>query len=324
MHHVSELLPAVLKPEAKPLSPIRQRFLTRPEDDAPILYQHSTLCQTSLPYRDPGVELRSWERENGAVAVCIQAGKAYDHRRHRYVDVALPSGPKARLMLCYLNTQAVRQQSRDLELEDSFTGFVSHTLGLDPTGRNVRAAQDQLTRLAAARFLFGAERDGYSITLKTDVVEEFELWAPGPADQKMLWTSRLRFSQPYFENLMEHAVPLNETAIGTLSHTALGLDIYCWLAQRLHRISPARPQLVRWTSLHRQFGQGYHQLRGFKRVFLRTLNQVQMAYPDAKLSVDEEGLTLQHSRPPVLKQLLQLKLEVAKLPSPAGPAEDLR
>ena len=32
-----------------------------------ILYQHSALCQTFLPYRDPGDAARSWERVNGNV-----------------------------------------------------------------------------------------------------------------------------------------------------------------------------------------------------------------------------------------------------------------
>ena len=31
-----------------------------------ILYQHSILCQTGLPYRNPGDDVRSWERRNEA------------------------------------------------------------------------------------------------------------------------------------------------------------------------------------------------------------------------------------------------------------------
>ena len=45
---------------------------------------------------------------------------------------------------------------------------------------------------------------------------------------------------------MEHAVPLNEAAVARLSHSAMGLDIYVWLAQRLHRIAPGSPAFVPW------------------------------------------------------------------------------
>jgi hypothetical protein len=36
----------------------------------------------------------------------------------------------------------------------------------------------------------------------------------------------------------------SESALATLAHTALGLDIYCWLAQRLHRIDPRKPAFI--------------------------------------------------------------------------------
>lgn len=39
------------------------------------------------------------------------------------------------------------------------------------------------------------------------------------------------------------AVPLNETAVMRLAHNAMALDIYTWLAQRLHRV-PEGPGLL--------------------------------------------------------------------------------
>ena len=34
-----------------------------------IAYQHTVFCQTCLPYRDPGDEVRLWEREQGRVSL---------------------------------------------------------------------------------------------------------------------------------------------------------------------------------------------------------------------------------------------------------------
>jgi len=43
-----------------------------------ILFQHTVFCQTVLPYRDPGPEVREWKREQGNIKLFIEAGKAYD------------------------------------------------------------------------------------------------------------------------------------------------------------------------------------------------------------------------------------------------------
>ena len=65
------------------------------------------------------------------------------------------------------------------------------------------------------------------------MVAGFELWFPKDSRQRVLWPSIVHLSQEYFDSLKRHAVPLNESDLTALAHTALGLDIYAWLAQRL-------------------------------------------------------------------------------------------
>jgi hypothetical protein len=90
-----------------------------------------------------------------------------------------------------------------------------------------------------------------------------------------------------------------DRAVGALSGSALALDVYTWLAQRLHRVPAGKPQFVPWTGLYDQFGQGYTRIRDFRRRFLETLRQVQAVYPQSRLSADERGITLEQSPPPV-------------------------
>jgi Plasmid encoded RepA protein len=118
-------------------------------------------------------------------------------------------------------------------------------------------------------------------------------------------------------------VPLDERAIVALSHSAVALDIYCWLAQRLHRIPPAKPQFVPWSGLHEQFGQEYARVRKFRATFLVLLRQVQVAYPEAKLEADSRGVVLHHSAPPVRKRLAIIS-GCAIGGAPAAPAPDSR
>jgi hypothetical protein len=95
--------------------------LSPPED---IAYQHTVFCQTCLPYRNPGDEVREWRRQQGRALMLIEAGQAYDPERQDYVKVGLPYGPKARLILAHLNAEALRQDSPIVAVEDSFTAFV--------------------------------------------------------------------------------------------------------------------------------------------------------------------------------------------------------
>jgi hypothetical protein len=300
---------AVLKsmPQAKPLTAIQKRILSMPlaeeGDDPKILFQHSVLCQTCLPYRDPGTEVRDWTRRNGYVSLKVVAGSAYSPDQ-QWLEVGLPFGPKPRLVLYHLNAEAKRTQSPLIDLEDSLTAFVRRTLSLDPGGRNIRVVKDQLTRLSAADFRFGLNREGRGVTIKGSVIEGFELWMPKNDKQRVLWPTTVQFSQRYFESLMEHAVPLNEAAITRIAHNAMALDIYTWLAQRLHRIDKAHAQLVPWVSLKQQFGDGYARMPDFKRIFRSTVRTVQAVYPEAQFTIDGAGMRLAHSKPPVEKRLL--------------------
>jgi hypothetical protein len=49
-------------PPVKPLSRVHKRLLTmslfEEGEGASIVYQHSVFCQTCLPYRDPGKDIR--------------------------------------------------------------------------------------------------------------------------------------------------------------------------------------------------------------------------------------------------------------------------
>ena len=79
----------------------------------------------------------------------------------------------------------------------------------------------------------------------------------------------------------------------------MGLDIYAWLAQRLHRVDPHTPQVVRWEAVKAQFGWHYERLAHFKPVFRKALGEVATQYRAARIEMDAEGLTLRNSPPPV-------------------------
>ena len=294
--HLSKALP-------KPPSRIQRRLIEssvaiEQDDPESVLFQHTVFCQTGLPYRDPGDDVREWERVNGNAHLEVIAGKVMHPEQGRLVPLGLPWGAKPRLILAHLNAQALRTGSPVIEVEDSLTAFVKR-LRLDPKGRNMRAIKSQLARLSASSIRLGILHDGHALTINSQIVTAFDLWFPKDERQRVLWPSTVRLSLDYFTSLQKHAVPLDERAIAALSNSAMGLDVYAWLAQRLRRVSPAKPAFIPWAALKQQFGWHYGRMRDFRRVFTQTLKVVHTQYRAANVELDEKGLTLRNSTPPI-------------------------
>lgn len=279
--------------------------LADPADE--ITYQHSILCQTGLPYRNPGVGVREWQREQGNASLMVEAGQAKDIETGQWVKLGLPWGPKARLVLMHLNSEAIRTQSPEIDVGDSLTAFVKR-LGLTTDGRTVQGIKDQVGALSGAliRMAFSGPQGDFQIDSK--VVSGFNLWFPKDERQRVLWPSFVRLSGDYFESLRAHAVPLDERAIGALSHSAMALDVYAWLAQRLHRIPKPHRQFIPWPMLRDQFGPDFERLRKFREKFMEALRQVHVVYPAAKIDVNGQGLFLYTSPPPVAKTGVVVRL----------------
>jgi hypothetical protein len=290
-------------PPAAPRSPAR----SRPTDDqSELCFQHSVFCQTGLPYRDPK-DAREWDRQNGFAALHIDAGFLFNPRTHKYEPVPLPWGPKPRLILAHLNGEALRAGSPTIAIADSLSAFVRRIRGFSG-GREITMFKEQLKRLATAIIRLAVVTDAHggqnSRQTNTPLVSGFNLWFPKDQRQRVLWNSTVRLSQEYFDDLKKHAVPLHEAALAALAHTAMGLDVYAWLAQRLHRIDPHRPTFIPWTSLKEQFGPEYAQMFNFKREFRHTLAKVLARYPAARVELDNRGMTARNSPPPVAKRLV--------------------
>ncbi len=270
----------------------------RAEPPERIDFLHTIQCQIGIPYKNPGDHVREWDRKQGNAALRIEAGSALDPRTGEYVKLGLPYGEKPRLVLIHLASEAVRTGKPVVDVEGSMTAF-GRSLGLETNGQQLKSLKEQLTRLASATVRMGVVEEGRAVQVQAHFVAAFDLWFPKKEDQRILWPSTVRLSEEYFQSLDKHAVPLDHRAVAILASSSMALDIYVWLAQRLHRVPPGWPQLITWAALHDQFGQGFARVRDFRRRFLQTLHHVRAAYPHARFSASDVGLTLENSPPPV-------------------------
>src|SRR3954467_5564936 len=84
------------------VTPSQKRLLdssVRISTDPPTVidFQHTVFCQVGLPYR-PTTQ-RIWEREQGNIALRIEAGVVRDSKAGGWIALPLPHGEKPRLIL---------------------------------------------------------------------------------------------------------------------------------------------------------------------------------------------------------------------------------
>ena len=103
--------------------------------------------------------------------------------------------------------------------------------------------------------------------------------SPKSTEQGTLWQESVRLDEGFYQSLIEHSLPLREAAIREISNRSMAIDLYIWLAYRLHILSS--PVAVSWPALHGQFGEGYKEIRFFRRDILAPLRLALAVYPEA-------------------------------------------
>jgi hypothetical protein len=198
------------------LSPVHRRLIeTSDRDD--LAFQHTVLCQTSLPYRDPGDNVRLWERGHGNATLQVQAGHIANPGTQTMVPIGLPWGTKPRLILAHLNAEALRHRSPVLEVEGSLSAFVKRIRGFGG-GREIRMFKDQLARLSASNVRLAIFHENHALQVNSQIITAFELWLEKDERQRALWPSTIKLSPEYFASLQAHAVPLYEADLAALAH----------------------------------------------------------------------------------------------------------
>jgi hypothetical protein len=134
------------------------------------------------------------------------------------------------------------------------------------------------------------------------IVDGMDLWRDDTADEPDLfrtggeWVRHIKLSDPFFQHLTEHAVPLSEEAISRLKHSSLALDLYVWLTYRLHPLK--KETTVPWHALSDHFGaESNHRLLAYR--LKEVLKDVVAVYPEADVEPTNRGLLLRPSKPSV-------------------------
>jgi hypothetical protein len=278
---------------------IREVIETKPPAIADLRHIHSILAVCGLPYDRQPLDVRDYERKQGNMAIDVQAGFLRDPNGEKILQ-PLPFGPKARLILMHLCSEAIRQKSATIEIADTFTGFVRDMGFSDSGGKKgpLTAFKQQLNALAACTIRISAWT-GESSRMKTFVpLEDVDLWMSENPDQRSLWPSTVTFSSAMFESLQRHALPVNAQAVRAFAGSARKLDLYFWLGWRMHNIDA--PLQIGWEALASQFGQGFNRPRAFRAQLAMEIGHIREIFPKVPILLNENGLRLEPADPNVL------------------------
>ena len=300
--------PAIIQRTAKPgaiTTPQQNKLLdvgaeiaatTQDEYGEFMSFTHAVLCQVGLPRAK--TDAREFMRKSGDAWVNVQAGWLDEGKGP--VQQPIPYGAMPRLALAWVSSYAKRYSTREIPIGDSAAEFL-RLMGMESQGARYATLRKQMHALAACRLQLGFK----GRTFNGQPVEQFDAWvADGKAGQRSLWPGVMKLSEGYFNSLMDSAVPLDNRALHALKGSALALDVYAWLAHRLHRIE-GRPVILHWKSLREQFAQEYTGKdpdKDFKDAFLPQLRNVLAVYPQAKVKQVTGGLMLMGSPPPIPKK----------------------
>ena len=255
-------------------------------------FSHAGFAVTSLPHKaipDP-----VWRRESCRVKLLVESGRDGEAEL-----IGLPYGAKARMILLYLQTQAIRYNSREVELGRSMRSWMS-AMGIATVGgMTYKQIIEQARRISACRLTFFTRQDDLEFRQNGAFVDqEISLFSSHDGRQGVLWQESVTINELFFRSLKKHPVPVSESALKRISGSSLAIDVYIWLAYRMNVIE--EPSSISWPALFAQFGPNFTKISHFKPTFLDALRLATTVYPEARVQVDQQkGVVLLPSEPAI-------------------------
>ncbi len=266
------------------------------DDTQAIGISYTGFCLTSLPHKKLPDDV-PWEKKGHRVSLLVEPGRM--KTRGKTTLYGVPYGARVRMILLYPQTQAVRTQNREVELGRSMRAWLER-MGIAYGGETARSLREQAARISACSLKFfwdDDERGGEEWAAGRIVTSGLRFHTMGSGGQENLWEDWVELDPAFFKALANHPVPLLEAAIRQLRDRSMSLDLYVWLAWRLHTLTKATP--ISWPAIFGQFGEGYRELYHFKPRFSEALSAAVAAYPDSRVEMGDAAITLHPSQPPI-------------------------
>jgi hypothetical protein len=266
------------------------------EGGSEIGYSYSAWCLAGLPHRErPAGE--DWLIKTDYAQLLVQPGVRVRDNDERE-PLAVPSGTLARLLLIDWQTEAYESGSREIRLGKNPNVLLAR-MGMSRGGPVSRKLADQIERLATCNISFKFGTDQRAVVVNERLVEAYSY--VGEIDPRTKRNTRMIetiiLSEAFYRELRRHPVLVDRAAIKDIQNSPRAIDLYLWLAFRLHALKDEVS--VSWSALWRQFGREFKTLKSFRAELQEPLALALASYRKAKVRIDDRGLLLAPSPPPI-------------------------
>jgi hypothetical protein len=294
-----------------------------PGERIDVSFLHRSFCIAGLPIKQR--KETYFSRHDGAFSLNVTVPEQILPDGTK-LNVGVPFGPKARLLILWMTSQARDPQRRSCDrwLEIGRIEDWLRNVGISSKGEGPAKTKDQLIRLTFS--LFTMFLKGESLDLfKSDRLIESAAFGTGDLEHyaadslgKVRWPMGIELSQRAYDRFTGgDAIPIPTSRLAEVSHSAMAIDTLVYLCYRLPEIPMGDSALVTWKQLIAQFGNRETPSK-FRETFEASIRAALRAYPEANVDLTGEGLLLRYSDPAELQRAF-----IAMAP-PLGPEKQRR
>ena len=279
------------------ISTVTQRLCDANCHAVDIAYQATPLCQTYLPRQEP--DSRTWTRRNGAAILEIEAGRMADPTTGEFTTLPLPYGTHARIVLIYIITEAIKHQTKIINLSRSHNKFANKIYGYR-NGKRTTELRKQMIALGKATIRIAVPTINGHEEHELKLARNFDIHH---ARGRAIWPGSITLTEDYYNLIQQRAVPINYNHIAALRHNAFAMDMYCWIVHKTATIQ--RPTTITWQSLAQQFCPEYG-IKDARRQLRRTLGEVvpllNVTVREVENGTQPHGLSISPGGQPIARQ----------------------
>lgn len=271
------------------------------KDSRDLAFVSRVLVQAFMPHSDP--KKPGWIRKNGNLTLTLKSGVEVLPNGD-FKTIGLPYGSIPRLLLAWLNSQAIRN-SQDIEnstpqvinLGRSLSDFLEK-IGVPCTGGKrggITSFKLQSERLFRSEISISCLGENYIAERDMKIADgKFFFWNGKDSSQPTLWENSIELSERFYKLLVNNPIPLDWRVLKVIKQSPMALDLYMWLTHRMYYLQ--NPVYIRWETLQEQLGSDVERIDHFRDKVRKHLKKITTIWKELKVDASSpEAILLKPS-----------------------------
>ena len=249
-----------------------------------IGYNSRPFVICGLPIHKPKAGQLTFSRRNGDLVLDIEGSTRF----------GLPYG-QDRLIPILLATLAVQQQSKVIRFDSA--SQLLKMLGKPVGGNQYKRLVQSFQRIFGATVFFGNSETRKAplwMGSRFNFLESAKLWFSDPAQEELFDDDDKNvvvLSERFFQEIMQHPIPCDLSAIGVLAGNSSCLDMYVWICYRCFTAKEehAIPLFGHAGLIHQVGNKLYKRERKFREAVRSWLKQIHALWPKCPAKLSDDG-----------------------------------